>query len=254
MQPNRLTELPTPKWKVGDTVFTVETRDGQETAQCPDCLGTGTWEVRSRAGFETTAQCPRCNGAGKLGLRSRVALVRQLTVGSLRVSTVAYHDDEHVEYMCDETGVGSGSIWRESRLRATREEATEAAEFAAAIERDGLDKGLPGEERRQIRYLNKYQMRDAELKSSDHRAWSAEYDYNRLMEKIASLEAGTFLSSYGFDEDEEKADRPWGGSLDLSEGMIRLLQEHLCSFAGDRAVEGLRKARRDFHDGKECKC
>jgi hypothetical protein len=252
MQPNRLTELPTPKWKVGDTVFTVETRDGQETAQCPDCLGTKVWAVRSPGGFETTVECPRCSGTGKLGLRSRMALVRQLTVGSLRVSTVAYHGDEHIEYMCDETGVGSGSIWRESRLRATREEAAAAAELEAAKERADLDRGLPGEERRQIRYLNKYTMMTAEAKAADRRAWSAEYDYRRLIENIAKLEHGTFLSSYGFEEDEEKAGRPWGASLDLEPGVVRLLQEHLCSFAGENAVAALREARANLE--KECKC
>jgi len=247
----RLTEVPTPLWRIGDTVFGIGTRDGEETVPCPDCRESRIWKVIAPSGFETTVECPRCNGKGRLGIRSRVPYVQQLTVGSIRTTTTPSDYDEAVVYMAEETGIGSGTLWAESRLRATKEEAEEASELQAALERVDLDRGPGGEERREVRYLNKYTMMTAEAKAANRRAWSVGYDFDRLMERIAQLEPDTFLSSYGFDDEGE------GGyaTLALDERTVRVLQEHLCSFGvGQRGVEGLRRARSDVAESKECKC
>jgi enhancing lycopene biosynthesis protein 2 len=44
----------------------------------------------------------------------------QLTIGSVRIDT---NHESPIEYMCVETGVGSGSVWDERQLYASREEA-----------------------------------------------------------------------------------------------------------------------------------
>lgn len=57
-----------------------------------------------------------------------------LTIGSVRFdSHDSGADSEPASYMCRETGVDSGSIWYESQLRATREEAEIDAVASIAI-------------------------------------------------------------------------------------------------------------------------
>lgn len=245
----RLTEVPVPRYRIGQTVFGIGTRDAIEELPCPDCLGSGKWMVRSPAGYESTAQCPRCDGRGKRGLRSRSAFVQKLTVGSIQTTTTPSEYDPPVRYMCEETGVGSGQIWYESKLYLTEAEALPLAEAEAAAERARLEEGQQGEERAEIRYLNKYQMMTAEVKEADRRAWSLGYDLKQLVERIAALKPGEYIYSYGFENEGE------GGTavLDLPAEAVRILQEHLCSFfSNGKMIERLRSAREELE--KECKC
>lgn len=252
MTKERLLEVPVPRYRIGQTVFGIGTREAVEWFSCPDCLGSGEWTVRAPTGFESKVHCPRCDGHGKFGLNSRAPFVRKLTVGSIQITTTPSEWDPPVRYMCEETGVGSGSTYPEAHLFLTEEEAQPVAEAAAAKERARLEAGPHGRQRREFRHLSKYQMMTAETKAADRRAWSAEYDYGLLVEKIAGLESEMFLSSYGFDDGEEIEGRLWGGSLDLKPETVRLLQEHLCSFIGERAVEALQRARKDLEE--KCKC
>jgi hypothetical protein len=52
------------------------------------------------------------------------AHIDEVTIGSVRIDTA---DENPVAYMCKETGIGSGSIYYEKNLRATRFEAEELA-------------------------------------------------------------------------------------------------------------------------------
>lgn len=54
-----------------------------------------------------------------------------LTIGSIRIDT---GDNRGVEYMCVETGVGSGSVWKESDLYESVEVAQRVADSLALIE------------------------------------------------------------------------------------------------------------------------
>ena len=115
--------LPTPKYNIGDKVWLAYIESTMARHPCPDCLGTHKWAVKTPAGVDLTCECPRCSSypprtvAGKevspLTYRKWEGHVRELTIGSVRIDT---NDDNPVQYMCVQTGVGSGNIWYESKL------------------------------------------------------------------------------------------------------------------------------------------
>ncbi len=134
-------ELPIPKYKIGDKVWIGMAQSTEGTHPCPDCFGSGKWAVKSPAGLETTAPCPRCCHSGyfnseakvpSLKYQKYVAVTRALTIGSITAKTHPWHDDDGVEYMCNETGIGSGATYREGRLYATEAEAFERAAKATS--------------------------------------------------------------------------------------------------------------------------
>jgi hypothetical protein len=139
--------LPTPRYKIGDTVWRSYTEHTTEMLPCPDCLGTQTWKVITPAGTEMTAQCQRCENSTylrsnakedipSLSVRKWMPRVRSLTIGSILIDTSK--DSDPVEYMCRETGIGSGSVYYESTLYSTREEALACAEAQAAAQTEDV--------------------------------------------------------------------------------------------------------------------
>lgn len=202
--------LPTPKFALGDRVFFASTLPSTEKLPCPDCLETGKWTVRSPAGAEAEVTCPRCDGRKYLPLRSFAPTTSLLTIGKITAATSSsFSDDSLVQYMCQETGVGSGSIYNEDRLFATEEEAQRVAELLAAEQRDRLEK----EEqpfRQEFRRLSTYQLRDAQVKEAEDAAWEYRNKYDRLVERICELDQfpvafGRYSSSCALDEDQVKA-------------------------------------------------
>jgi hypothetical protein len=91
--------------------------------------------VTSPAGGQYECACPRCSASFQnerdlnLNYSQYVPAVGSLTIGSVRVDT---NDERQNSYMCQETGVGSGSIYYEGDLFHTRDEAMVAAEAKAA--------------------------------------------------------------------------------------------------------------------------
>lgn len=125
------------KYSIGDTVYFATTVSARKMRDCPDCKGERKWKAVSPAGHEYTFPCPRCAAAytseHRLSLQYSAfePYVQKLTVGQVRaVSPV--EDGRRAEYMCVETGVGSGSLYDEARLFATEEEAKIAAAAMAA--------------------------------------------------------------------------------------------------------------------------
>jgi hypothetical protein len=57
-----MTNIPTPRYAIGDTVFVGNTEQRRTKHACPDCLGTGKWEVTTPAGGKFSAVCLRCSG------------------------------------------------------------------------------------------------------------------------------------------------------------------------------------------------
>ncbi len=143
-------DLPVPKYRVGQTVYVTERGRQTHSHPCPDCLGTKLWPFKTPAGGELVVDCMRCGDRhfSRVGGREIPSLryetasftVRTLTVGSVEAKSRPFgwggdaDPDDRVYYMCAETGIGSGTQWRESFLHATLEEAEEAAinETAAA--------------------------------------------------------------------------------------------------------------------------
>jgi hypothetical protein len=154
------------KFSVGDVVFRATTTQTKKTMPCPDCLGTKKWPVRSPAGKEYETACPRCSARfmsdNRLSLDywSHDPLVECLTIGSVRTDTAR---DRGNEYMCTETGVGSGLIHAEDTLFASQDDAFVRAQVLAA-ERNAdpnivaaYDKALS---------LSDYQLSDATMEAA----------------------------------------------------------------------------------------
>ena len=137
-----MSDLPTPRFQIGQTVWMPVTEATSEQLPCPDCLGSQTWKVLTPAGTEMTTRCQRCTRDAFLRTPAAEAIpslmvykylgrAHRLTVGSVRIDTA--DTDNPVEYMCVETGVGSGSIYYERKLFPTEEEALQVAEAEAAL-------------------------------------------------------------------------------------------------------------------------
>jgi hypothetical protein len=126
------------KYAVGDKVWFSSTKDETRQHPCPDCLGKRSWKVIAPAGTEYDVSCPRCsasyqsNRSLNLSYNVYAPHVDQLTIGSVQTNT-ADDPDSRVKYMCVETGVGSGSVYKQSLLHKTREEAQVASEQICAI-------------------------------------------------------------------------------------------------------------------------
>jgi hypothetical protein len=122
------------KFSIGETVYYATTTHVTRRAECPDCLGQKEWKAISPAGDEFTFSCPRCckSYSNDLEYHVRHPSVRQLTIGSVRIDTA--DKEKPISYMCQETGVGSGSIYDEADFFSTEDQAFEAANIKANFE------------------------------------------------------------------------------------------------------------------------
>lgn len=120
------------KYDIGDVVFCAGTRGGERREVCPDCLGARVWNCRTPAGEGFEIPCNTCYTAyGSTGYLSSCCTdpyVRRLTIGSVQYDS--YRNE--IRYMCNETGVGSGTLWDEDLLFRTEEDAMSAAIKIAA--------------------------------------------------------------------------------------------------------------------------
>lgn len=124
------------KFSLGDVVWAAQTKTTTDTFDCPDCMGAKTWKAVSPAGGEYEFKCPRCSAnygpQHPLSLRYTKfeGYTQRLTIGQVR-GAVGGEVREPIEYMCRETGVGSGALWKEDRLFATQAEAQAEADRLA---------------------------------------------------------------------------------------------------------------------------
>lgn len=117
--------IPIPKFEIGQRVICVRVSWCEEKVPCPDCVGSAEWKVVAPSGEQWTVPCNTCSA----GWHSTGYVVdyddrikkEHLTIGSIQVDTE--RKECPVRYMCRETGVGSGTIWEESRLFATEDQA-----------------------------------------------------------------------------------------------------------------------------------
>ncbi len=113
------------KFDLGQAVWLVKEYPKHVTIPCPGCEGRG--DIPLADG--TSGRCPKCYGnKTKVNVASVDWHVDgPMTIGNVRVSLFGVpNEDEHEDerrYMCHETGVGSGTLWREPDLFATRQEA-----------------------------------------------------------------------------------------------------------------------------------
>lgn len=126
----------TTKYSIGDTVYSAGTVVTRKQRPCPDCLGSRRWRAVSPAGADYEFACPRCsvsyqsNDALSLTYSAHVPSVQRLTIGQVLTETGG---QSRVVYMCEETGVGSGTLWNEEMLHPTEAEAMVASEGLAKV-------------------------------------------------------------------------------------------------------------------------
>lgn len=132
-----MSNLPVPKFYIGQKVWLASTETKSNKWPCPDCKDSREWTTTSPVGEQFKIECPRCIGYSPRDLPSlsrniRTPYTSSLTIGSVRLDTAARNKDECISYMCHETGVGSGSIYYEGcgerGLYGSLEEAQKAAD------------------------------------------------------------------------------------------------------------------------------
>jgi hypothetical protein len=132
-------------FSVGDIVWHAGTVTEQRQHDCPDCCGSREWIAASPAGDEFTFACPRCSAGYSsfddmsLKYTAFAPSVRRLTIGSVRHDSHSFNEGSRTDYMCHETGVGSGSIYREADLFKDEAQALRAAEVKCALSNDNTE-------------------------------------------------------------------------------------------------------------------
>lgn len=181
----------TTKYSVGDVVYRAGTTTEARQHPCPDCLGSRKWEAKSPAGGTFTFACPRCsaryNDRDDLTLKytAHAPVVSRLTIGSVQVNTAGAWD-AGVQYMAVETGVGSGSVYKEAELFDTEEDAFRCA--AAMAKSADQSVGWVARQYDKSLEISDYQLESAALKkASDEksRARSMLYGLGDLFETIS---------------------------------------------------------------------
>lgn len=117
----------TTKYSVGDNVWAATNQHVDVWTVCPDCKGELKWMIIFADGRQEECPCQTCQRGwegpiGKVNHWEYQPHVSLLTVGQVR-----FYEDSP-SYMCEETGIGSGTLHPETRLFPTREEAEAEAQ------------------------------------------------------------------------------------------------------------------------------
>lgn len=127
--------LVAPKFAMGQRVFYATHRTQQTMRPCPDCLGSCRWSATTPAGETFEIECSTCSyymGRHDLMFTTYVPHVRALTVGKIGMEADSRKGGGIVyRYMCNETGIGTGSVYNETLLFDSEEHAMLHARFLA---------------------------------------------------------------------------------------------------------------------------
>jgi hypothetical protein len=117
--------IPQPKFEVGQKVINVRVTWSERKVACPDCLGKRAWRVLAPSGEEWEVPCNTCvrgwSSSGTVSEYGDRITQATLTIGSVRIDTASRSNP--VTYMCEETGVGTGTVHDERDMFATQAEA-----------------------------------------------------------------------------------------------------------------------------------
>ena len=193
--------FPTPKYALGDKVWTANISMKKVDSPCPDCMGSKKWEATSPAGESFAFDCPTCARTHDYTLRHQVPefAIRQLTIGSVQINTT---DEEPVRYMCHETGIGSGTLWGESKLSADEEGAKvigrnlvaeRIAWLASEIDRNSRNNGGEGTGERMRHALRYHTFTTREIAEAKSQAWRIGYKLENLCNAIAELDSHEYV-------------------------------------------------------------
>jgi len=182
------------KFSVGDVVYWGYTTSEKAQHACPDCNGTRQWKATSPAGEEYEFPCPRCTAylsddTLSLNYQTFKPAVKKMTIGSVQYNSQPYSGDSNAQYMCVETGVGSGSVYSEDKLFFHEPEALAAADIQAKFQ----NVSIPHIVKRYNKSISisEYQLSNAKLKNAADersRARSLLWHFDELVDKIKEAE------------------------------------------------------------------
>lgn len=211
------------KFSVGDVVWYANTTATKHQRSCPDCLGTRKWQATSPAGGTFEVECPRCsagyqgNHALSLDYSQWTPLARRLTIGQVTASTAIgdSYDAGH-RYMCHETGVGSGSVYREHDLFETEAEALATAETRAKVQNAEAGGWIAKRYAETARFCD-YQLKDAAIEAADRQSREHHHAVQYLLEDIeGAYDLGEVKASI-----ERFRERATSGAFDDLAGPLR---------------------------------
>lgn len=183
-------DIPTPKYRIGQQVFHASKWSTSGQYPCPDCLGSGKWKVTTPAGSEMVSGCQRCgqyssSDIPSLKFQKWEGSVQPLTIGSVQINTAAGKDHhwqrDPVQYMCRETGIGSGTVYDERKLYLTEDEAKQVADAMAA---EANSKAAETPKRLEQERVSHLRIEDANLDMFKNGLWQSWYRYRDLREKL----------------------------------------------------------------------
>lgn len=219
--------IPQPKYDIGDTVYCASTRNAQHTLPCPDCLDTKKWKVITPGGDTLEADCARCIGRysysdiPSLDYLKHVGSVSKLTIGSIRIDTDrkprSWPHSGPVQYMCVETGVGSGNLYNEEQLWREEHEAQADAEQMAA---EANAKAAPKQPTPLQWHIGSLRIVDAHIDMAKAHIWRARSVANNI-NAILNEEPG--------DEDYVPDDELREKIANSIESEVRWMEQHLVS-------------------------
>lgn len=115
------------KFDIGQTVCLIRQETTPVTRPCAVCDGRGYLDLVKGGNVPCTNRYvdkDRCrSGNVTLRITQPWKVMGLLTVGKVTATTDDSFPGENISYMCEETGVGSGSVYYEPNLFASREEA-----------------------------------------------------------------------------------------------------------------------------------
>ncbi len=180
-------DLPTPKFRIGQTVFFADTDKASEQLDCPDCLGSKHWRVEMPSGDTHDVPCQRCCGGMVYNriddLPSLTYEVSNPVARAFVITNVEVRAKGWGASVGPEVKYGnSGSQWREEPyLYADEAEALTVAKLIAAKQND---KAEAKAERIQARNIGGMKLEDARFDQFKNGLWNAWYAYRSLAEKL----------------------------------------------------------------------
>jgi hypothetical protein len=172
-------DLPEPKFRVGQTVWYADIKQVQRTLPCPDCLGAQTWRVATPAGGDYEVPCQRCCSGytythhaeiAPLKYTEAEAAPRSFTVTKVGIDN--WGDGPRVIY----DGRDEGSLF------ATEEEARAASELRAA-EHNAKITNSP--ERLAAKNTGKLRIGGAYYDQFANGLWNAWYAYRSVIDRLS---------------------------------------------------------------------
>lgn len=132
---------PTPRFAIGDTIWTANIQSTSAQLDCPDCLGSRIWKVTTPAGTEMDTVCLRCASGYRgsddlpsLTYQAWAPMIRSLTISGIEMTGHPSSDTwgrDQVRYQCFPTP-GGGTVVDESRAFVSEAEALVEAQRQAA--------------------------------------------------------------------------------------------------------------------------